>query len=49
MDRIAEDFAARRTEAARTFYNLGKDARDWQVQLAQKDVRRHDGRIRPVL
>ena len=49
MGRIAEDFAARGTEAARTFYDLGKDARDWQVQLAQEDVRRHDGRIRPVL
>ena len=30
MGRIAEDFAARGTEAARTFYDLGKDARDWQ-------------------
>ena len=49
MERIAEDFAARGTEAARTFYDLGKDARDWQVQLAQKDVRRRDGRIIPVL
>ena len=49
MGRIAEDFAARGTESARTFYDLGKDARDWQVQLAQEDVRRHDGRIRPVL
>ena len=49
MGRIAEDFAARGTEAARTFYDLGKDARDWQVQLAQEDVRRHDGHIRPVL
>ena len=49
MGRIAEDFSARGTEAARTFYDLGKDAQDWQVQLAQEDVRRHDGRIRPVL
>ena len=49
MGRIAEDFAARRTEAARTFYNLGKDAQDWKVKLAQEDVRRNDGRIRPVL
>ena len=49
MERIAEDFAARGTEAARTFYDLGKDARDWQVQLAQKDVQRGDGRISPVL
>ena len=49
MGRIAEDFAARGTEAARTFYDLGKDAQDWQVQLAQEDVRRRDGRISPVL
>ena len=49
MGRVAEDFAARGTEAARTFYNLGKDARDWQVQLAQEDVRRRDGIISPVL
>ena len=49
MERIVEDFAARGTEAARTFYDLGKDARDWQVQLAQEDVRRRDGRISPVL
>ena len=49
MGRIAEDFAGRRTEAARTFYNLGKDAQDWKVKLAQEDVRRNDGRIRSVL
>ena len=49
MERIVEDFAARGTEAARTFYNLGKDAQDWQVRLAQEDVRRRDGRISPVL
>ena len=49
MERIAEDFAAHGTEAARTFYDLGKDAQDWQVQLAQEDVRRRDGRISPVL
>ena len=49
MGRVAEDFAARGTEAARTFYDLGKDAQDWKVLLAQEDVRRNDGRIRSVL
>ena len=49
MGRIVEDFSERDSEEARAFYGLGKDARDWQVQLAQKDVRRHDGRVRPVL
>ena len=49
MGRIAEDFSARGTEAARTFYDLGKDAQDWQVRLAQEDVRRRDGLITPVL
>ena len=49
MGRVAEDFAARGTEAARTFYDLGKDAQDWKVRLAQEDVQRNDGRIRPVL
>ncbi len=49
MGRIVEDFSARGTEAARTFYDLGKDAQDWQVRLAQEDVRRRDGLISPVL
>ncbi len=49
MGRIVEDFSERDSEEARAFYGLGKDARDWQVQLAQEDVRRHDGRVRPVL
>ncbi len=49
MERVATDFAARETEAARAFYDLGKDAQDWKVRLAQEDVRRRDGRIIPVL
>ena len=36
-------------EDARTFYKLGKDARDWKVALAQEDVRRGSGQISPVL
>ena len=33
------DFIALPTEMAREKYHLGKDSRDWQVALAQKDVR----------
>ena len=39
-------------EEAREAFRLGKDARDWQVQLAQEDVRRSgpsQGRIVPIL
>ena len=49
MERIVADFAARETEDARTYYDLGKDAQDWQVQLAQEDVRKGNGRVCPVL
>ena len=49
MARVAADFAARPTEAARKFYNLGKDARDWQVRLAQADVRSGAGDVCPIL
>ena len=49
MERVVADFAARKTEDARTFYGLGKDARDWKVQLAQEDVQTGNGRICPVL
>jgi predicted helicase len=37
MDTVT-DFAALPGEAARNKYNLGKDARDWKVELAQKDL-----------
>jgi predicted helicase len=33
------DFASLPVEEARSKYDLGKDARDWQVALAQKDLR----------
>jgi Type ISP C-terminal specificity domain len=36
----ALDFASREVEDARNVYGLGKDARDWTVKLAQKDL--HD-------
>ncbi len=34
------DFASLPTETARDKYNLGKDARDWKVNLAQEDLNR---------
>jgi len=37
MDTVT-DFAALPVEDARIKYNLGKDARDWKVALAQKDL-----------
>ncbi len=37
--KVAQDFAAIRPETARTRYFLGNDVRDWQVALAQADVR----------
>ena len=49
MSRVAKDFSERDSEEARSFYRLGKDARDWRVQLAQEDVRRADGCVVPVL
>jgi len=35
------DFAKLLAEEARTTYNLGKDARDWKVEFAQRDVKIH--------
>ncbi len=49
MERVVADFAARGTEDARSFYDLGKDAQDWKVELAQEDVRRENGLVCPVL
>ena len=48
MERVVEDFGARDSEDAREVYELGKDARDWKVELAQEDVLKGDGRIIPV-
>ncbi len=39
MRRVVEDFASRDPEDARAFYRLGRDARDWKVEDAQRDVR----------
>ena len=49
MERVVEDFVAREPEDARSFYKLGKDARDWKVQLAQEDVLEGDGLVCSVL
>ena len=35
------DFVSLPAEAAREKYNLGRDRRDWQVRLAQEDLRNH--------
>lgn len=38
MDTV-KDFARLEPETAREKYNLGKDVRDWKVELAQKDLK----------
>ena len=35
---IVRDFAGLPTEIARSEYNLGRDVRDWKVELAQEDL-----------
>ncbi len=35
------DFVSLPEEAARDKYNLGRDSRDWQIRLAQEDLRNH--------
>ncbi len=35
------DFVGLEVEQVRTKYNLGKDARDWKVDLAQQDIKKH--------
>ena len=45
------DFVSLPVEDARERYNLGRDARDWQVHLAQADLRSHpdaDQHIAPI-
>jgi len=51
MDTV-RDFAKSDPETAREKYNLGKDVRDWKVELAQKDLRTSDLKeqlVTPVL
>lgn len=50
--RTVNDFASLDPEEARSKYDLGKDARDWQVALAQKDLnasRLSEDKIKPIL
>ena len=52
MRQVAADFADRSEDDARSHYALGKDVRDWKVQLAQADIRSHsdsDKHIKPIL
>jgi hypothetical protein len=47
-----KDFVSLPVEAAREKYDLGKDARDWQVALAQNDLKKNgieDNNIVPIL
>lgn len=47
-----KDFVLLPVEEARKKYELGKDSRDWQVSLAQDDLRRNnldDSKIVPIL
>ena len=39
VESTIKDFASLPAEEAREKYNLGKDARDWKVELAQKDLK----------
>ncbi len=46
------DFARLDVEDARDTYTLGKDARDWQVELAQQDIKAsgpHKEHLKPIL
>jgi predicted helicase len=50
--RTVEDLRTLDTEDVRAKYDLGPDARDWKVELAQKDLRSHaivDERVRRIL
>lgn len=49
MEMIAAEFASHDAEEARQVYNLGKDSRDWKIELAQEDVRKGNGHVRPIL
>ena len=48
-NRVVKDFADRETEEARKHYELGKDAKDWKVALAQEDVLSARGKVIPIL
>ncbi|MDM8560540.1 type ISP restriction/modification enzyme, partial [Candidatus Parabeggiatoa sp. HSG14] len=47
-----KDFVSLQPESAREKYQLGKDAKDWQVHLAQTDIESHnidDSYVTPIL
>ena len=49
--KTVSDFVSLPVEEARERYNLGRDSRDWQVHLAQSDLRNHpdaDQYIAPI-
>ena len=51
IKRVVEDFAGLQTETARSRYRLGRDTRDWKVQLAQADLNAselNEQRITPI-
>jgi hypothetical protein len=41
VETTVKDFVSLPIEEARIKYELGKDARDWQVSLAKDDIRRN--------
>ena len=52
MRRVAQDFASRDAESARSAWSLGGDSSDWRVADAQRDIRDHpepDRHVAPVL
>jgi predicted helicase len=52
VQKVIQTFASLSVEAARESFNLGEDAVDWQVKLAQKDIRLtnlNQKNIRPIL
>ncbi len=49
---VVKNFVKLPPETARAEYNLGKDVRDWKVELAQKDIRNsgpNQSKVVPVL
>ncbi len=49
MQNVVDHFASLEVEEARSFYHLSKDSADWKVALAQKDIKDHQGEVRPIL
>ncbi len=50
--RVVQDFAGLPVEEARSKYDLGKDARDWKVEMAQADLKASgpsESKLAPVL